>query len=298
VLSLLKRYRELIAVTALLLYPFATFLARGRGDRQPNVLDRAVLWIASAAEQGLSRSLDGVVGGWRGYVALRGAYAQAQTLKQENAELQGKLAAMDEARLENERLKKMLAFVEDKPFLRIPAHVVGINPTATILSVRIDRGEQDGIRRGMPVVTPGGIVGQVQRTTHSYSDVLLLNDVKSRLGVRVQRSRARGTVSGTGGERALKLENDGALMLENVLRGDDLQEGDLIVTSGTDGIFPAGLVVGKATAIRRIRTGMFIYAEVLPAVDLNKVEEVLVLGSDPTTQGQGAAAQTVPGSAP
>lgn len=294
-LSLLKRYRELIAVTVLLIYPFASFLARGRGDRQPNLLDRALLTVASAAEQGITRTLDGIVGSWRGYVALRGAYADKIELEKQNAELRQRLAQLNEAGLENDRLRKMLAFAEDKPVMRIPARVIGINPAATTLSIRIDRGEQDGVRRGMPVVTPGGVVGQVLRATGGYADVLLVNDVKSRIGVRVQRSRARGTASGTAGERALKLENEGALMLENVLRSEDVQQGDLVVTSGTDGIFPAGLVVGKITGVRRIGTGMFLYAEVLPSVELNKVEEVLVLGVGPALQGQGTAAQALPG---
>ena len=291
VFSLLKRYRELIVIAVLLIYPFATFLAHGAADRQPTFLDRVILAAASPVQLALGWAFDSTANGWRGYIALRGAYRTNAALAQENAELRGKVAAQEETRLENERLKKMLAFAEDRPSMRIPAHVIGINPAATILSVRINRGEQDGVRRGMPVATPDGVVGQVLRATGGFADVLLINDVKSRLGVRVQRSRARGTASGAGGNRDLKLENDGALMLENVLRTDDLQEGDVIITSGTDGIFPSGLVVGKTAAVRRKHTGMFLYAEVLPAVDLNKLEEVLVLGAGGSLGGQGTAAQ-------
>jgi rod shape-determining protein MreC len=295
VLSLFKRYRELIVVAALLIYPFATLLARGSAERKPFVLDRAILGVTAPLQQGLTWAVDGVANGMHGYVGLRGAYREAVALRQENAELKGKVASVEETRLENERLRKLLAYAEDKPWMRIPARVIAVNPTSTLASFRINRGEQDGVRRGMPVVTPDGVVGQVLRATGGYADVLLINDVKSHIGVRVERSRARGTASGAGGGRALTLENDGALLLENVMRSDDLKEGDRLVTSGTDGIFPPGLVMGRAAAVHRKPTGMFLAAELLPEVDLNKVEEVFVLGTSTLNPSQGTSAQAVPG---
>jgi rod shape-determining protein MreC len=119
------------------------------------------------------------------------------------------------------------------------------------------------------VVTAGGVVGQVIRVTGGYADVMTVKDATSRTAVRVQRSRARATASGAGGDRNL--------LLENLLRTEDVQEGDLIVTAGTDGVFPPGLPVGKATAVDRRASGMFQSAEVVPAVDMTRVEEVLVL---------------------
>ena len=233
--------------------------------------------LISPIQRGLSWTLDGVGGGWSGYVGLRGAYRDNAGLRVENAELREKVAALEEARIENERLKKMLGFAEERAAVPVVAHVIAVSPASTMLSFRIDRGEQDGVRRGMPVVTADGVVGQVLRSVGSTADVLLISDVKSRLGVRVQRSRARGTAGGSGGGRELKLENDGDLRLENVLRTEDLKAGDLIVTAGTDGIFPPGLVVGRAASIKRKLTGMFLTGEIVPAVDLTKVEEVLVL---------------------
>jgi rod shape-determining protein MreC len=123
----------------------------------------------------------------------------------------------------------------------------------------------------MPVVTPEGILGHVVRATGSAADVLLVSDPNSRVGARIQRSRARVTAAG-GGER----QN---LRLANALRTEDLMEGDVVVTSGADGIFPTGLRVGQVLAVQRKTTGMFQEAQIVPAVDATKVEEVFVLAA-------------------
>ena len=169
---------------------------------------------------------------------------------------------------------------------------------ATSQWVRIDKGENDGVRRGMAVVTAGGVVGQVLRATGGYADVLLITDGNSRVGVRVQRSRARGTASGTGGVEPLRLDAEGSLKLENVLTSEDLANDDLVVTSGTDGIFPPGLVVGKVAAVRREKSDLFQRAQILPAVNFGKLEEVGVLSSVTGVFGSPMPAVAPPGGYP
>src|SRR5262249_13968704 len=225
-----------IVVAALLLYPFASFLTRSHMGRDPNVIDRAVLWITSPLQKGLIWMFDGIGAAWNGYVALRGVRADNAVLREENRRLRAEANELAEVRAQNERLKRMLAYTESAPGQQTPARVLGVNPVATLLSLRIDRGEDDGIWRGMPVVTPDGVVGQVQRVTGQYADVVLVTDMNSKLAVKVQRSRVRATASGRGENKALQLEN--------ALRTEDLQEGDQVVTSGTDGVFPPGLAVG------------------------------------------------------
>jgi rod shape-determining protein MreC len=149
------------------------------------------------------------------------------------------------------------------------------------LSVRISSGERQGVLQGMSVVTPDGIVGQVIRTTGGYADVALVTDPQSRVGVLVQESRARGTAAGRGA---------GPLKLENMLRTEDVKNGDLIVTSGTDGVYPPGLVVGRVANLEKKEHGMFQAADIIPAVDTTKLEEVLVVASPyldaaPTVEG-------------
>jgi rod shape-determining protein MreC len=256
-------------VAVLLLYPFGAFMVNGRKARQPNWLDRAVLAISSPLQRGLSIALDTAADAWRGYAALRGVRDENNTLQAENQQLRAKVNQLEEARAENERLKRMLGYVQNGSGSQIPARVVGVNPVAAPLSLRIDRGESDGVHRGMPVVTPDGIVGHIHRVSGGYSDVVLITDPNSKIGVRAQRSRARATASGGGGNQTLRLEN--------ALRTEDLEEGDLIITSGTDGVYPPGLVVGRITTIQRKSYGMFQAAEIIPAVDIARIEEVLVV---------------------
>jgi rod shape-determining protein MreC len=269
VLTLLKRNRELIVVSLLLLYPLASFLAKSRLTREPNILDRAVLGMTSPLQRAFIWTFDGARSAWNGYIALRGVRAENLDLREQNRRLRSEANDLAEVRAENDRLKKLLAYSQSTPHLQLTARVLGVNPAATLLSLRIDRGEADGLRRGMPVVTPDGVVGTVQRVTGSYADVVLVTDPNSRIGVKIQRSRVRATATGKGENRALQLDN--------ALRTEDLKEGDQVVTSGTDGVFPPGLSVGRITSLRRRNYGMVQNAEIAPAVDMTKLEEVLVI---------------------
>jgi len=270
VLSLLKRYRQLLLVSGLLLYPLVAFLVTGRRGRDPNFIDRTVIAITAPVQQALNWAIDGVVGGVRGYADLRGVRQENDALRLENMQLRAAVQALGEARAENERLRQLLSYTEKVPGAEIPARVVGVNPVAKLLSVRISSGENQGVSQGMSVVTPDGIVGQVIRTTGGYADVALVTDPQSRVGIRVQRSRARGTAAGAG---------RGPLKLENMLRTEDVEDGDLIITSGTDGVYPPGLVVGRVANLEKKEHGMFQGADILPAVDITRLEEVLVVGS-------------------
>ena len=278
-LSLLKRYRTLLIVSALLLYPFGAFLTTGRRGREPNVVDRLVIGLTAPVQRGLVGLIDGVKAVVFGYIDLREVRQENEQLRTENLQLRASVHALGETRMENERLRGLLAYAETSPGPDIPARVIGVNPVAKLLSVRINRGESDGVSRGMAVVTPDGIVGQVVRTTGGWADVALVTDAQSRVGAQVQRSRARGTAAGAGKK---------PLQLENMLRIEDVQEGDLIITSGTDGVYPPGLVVGKVTHLEKTEHGMFLGGDIVPAVDTTRLEEVLVRGAPSGTLVQGA----------
>lgn len=280
-LSLLRRYRRFLIVSVLLLYPLVAFLVSGRRGRDANFVDRAVIGMTAPLQSALNWIIDGVVGSVDHYVDLRDVRQENDALRLENMQLRAAVQALGEARAENDRLKQLLGYAEKEVGQEIPARVVGVNPVAKLLSVRISSGENQNVFRGMSVVTPDGIVGQVIRTTGGYADVALVTDPQSRVGVRVQRSRARGTAAGSG---------SGPLKLENMLRTEDVENGDLIITSGTDGVYPPGLVVGRVANLEKKEHGMFQAADILPAVDTTKLEEVFVVGSpyqdtSPTVEG-------------
>ncbi len=265
----LSRFREPLIVGALLLVPLLTYLTKGHRGREPNTFDRLVLRLSSPVQGVLTWGLEGVAASAAGYVALRGAHEDAASCRSELAHKNEELNALNEAKAENARLKTMLGYVDGTHDQEIVARVIGLNPSSQYLSMRIDRGEDQGVRVGMPVVTPDGVVGQVVRAVGSSADVLLLTDPASRIGGVVQRSRVRGSVTGAGDGRKLALNL--------VRREDDLVDGDAIVTAGSDGVFPRGLLVGTAKSIARPAVGMFLTGVVVPAVDLSRLEEVLII---------------------
>ena len=126
----------------------------------------------------------------------------------------------------------------------------------------------------MPVVTAEGAVGQVIRSVGGSADVMLLTDPQSHIGGVIQRTRVRVTISGGGGGRPLSLDL--------VRREDDARDGDIVVTAGSDGIFPRGVRLGIVRTPERPSVGMFLKANLESAVELNRVEEVLVI---PVTMG-------------
>ena len=123
----------------------------------------------------------------------------------------------------------------------------------------------------MAVVTPLGVVGQVVAVTPRAAKVLLLTDPNSGIDVLVQRTRSRGIVSGS-------LEN--GIVLKYMKRSEDVQEGDRLITSGMDGVFPKGLMVGTVIKVLKQHIGLCQFVEVLPAVQTLRTENVLVVTAD------------------
>jgi rod shape-determining protein MreC len=272
--SFFQRFREPLIVGALLVVPLLTYLTKGHRGREPNVIDRLVLAASRPVQVALTAAIEGLSSTASSYVALRGAHEDAHVCRTELAETKAELNALNEAKAENARLKGLLGYVDGTIDQEIVARVIGLNPSAQYLSIRIDRGEDHGVRVGMPVVTADGVVGQVVRAVGASADVMLLTDPASRIGGVAQRSRVRGAVMGAGDGRRLALNL--------VRREDDIQEGDTIVTAGSDGIFPRGLMVGTARSIARPSVGMFLTGVVVPSVDLSKLEEVVII---PVTMG-------------
>jgi rod shape-determining protein MreC len=273
VFALLKRYRELILVAVLLLVPLGVFFAHAKQPPERSVLDRAIVWLATPIEKAIGWTVRTTLNGWNGYVALRGSHREAAELRRRVQELEIERQQLLADRAEAERLRRLLAFVEETTERRyLGARVVGVRlGTAGLQVFSIDRGSDDGVSKLMPVMTSDGVVGRVLAVSGHGSDVLVLTDRNSSIAVRVERTRARANVRGLGKPDAAKLEY--------ALRAEDIIEGDALVTSGTDGVFPRGIKVGKVTQLERSAHGLFQEARVVPAVDVTRVEEVLVVTS-------------------
>ncbi len=173
-----------------------------------------------------------------------------------------------EALASNARLQKLLDFKNNSDLPVIAASIAGKDPSLWFRTLTIDRGTSDGVKNGMPVVTDGGIVGQVFNIAPNYSRVLLAIAPSSAIDVVLQKSRVRGILKGTG---SLKYR------LDYILKTVEVEKGDHVVTAGYGGTFPSGLPVGVISRVVRKKRGMFQEIEVTPSVDYLTLEELLVI---------------------
>jgi rod shape-determining protein MreC len=189
-------------------------------------------------------------------------------LKQRIAELQEANHQMKEMALANERLQKLLQFREKISLTVVAAEVIGQDPSSWFKSVTINKGEKDGLRKGMAVISSEGVVGQILKTASHYSTVLLITDYNSAIDSIIQRTRAKAIVEGKGENRC---------QLKYLLRTEEVNVGDIVVTSGLSGNFSKGLKVGEIQKVDKKGHGVFQYAELVPSVNLNRLEEVLII---------------------
>ncbi|MBI3180189.1 MAG: rod shape-determining protein MreC [Deltaproteobacteria bacterium] len=197
---------------------------------------------------------------------------QNERLRAEVAALKEELRAVSEHRLENERLRLLVGLKEqasDVPM--IAARVISTSPTPLFRAVRIDKGSRHGVQVGCAVVVHDGVVGRVAALSPFSSDVMLIVDTNSSIDVLVQRTRARARVRGEGGDHGL------SLVTEHLARTEEVEPGDLLITSGAGESFPKGLAVGTVAELTRGAFGLYQHARAEPSVDLSRIEDVMVI---------------------
>jgi len=274
--SILKRFREPIFVVALLAVPFVIFFVKAKKGRDLNPVDKVIVSLTAPIEKTITGAAFATLDVWRGYIALRGVREENLRLRRDLLRSRSTEQQTTELRLENERLKRLLDFTDKQaPTRLLISRVVAVGASPHSHTLRIARGTDDGVVKGAAVIAPEGIVGTVAQLTASYADVQLIVSPLSAVPAITQRTRSRSTVKGTG--------DIGRCKLEYAARSDDLQEGDALITAGGQGFFPQGLRIGRVTNVTRKPHGLFLDAEVVPAVDFSRLDEVsLVVAAEPT----------------
>ena len=197
-------------------------------------------------------------------------------LRQQNTDLQAEVSRMQAEIIqlkqqlsETQVLSALVDFARVQPENRyLAATVIGRDPSPFVQYVIINRGSDDGLRRGMPVVTQQGLVGRVEAVTSGAARVHLITDPASSINVRLEPSRAQAVVLGS---------VSGELSLEMIPQSAEVQAGDLILTSGLGGNYPSNIMIGQVTGVRKIETDLFQHASIQPIVDFNKLEIVLII---------------------
>ncbi|CAG0988627.1 Cell shape-determining protein MreC [Geobacteraceae bacterium] len=267
-LDLIKKYRVFLLTGAALLAALAFYSLSLRDKEHASGFERVVLNVFSPVHNVGAGVGDFFSTVWNDYIDLVDVRTENKQLREAVKTLNSRVIENREAVRENERLRMLLDLKAIQRAPSVAAMVIGEDSSPWFKTLVINRGSVDGLQEGMPVVAANGVVGQVVKVAAGSSRVLLLTDNASGIASVVQRSRARGVVKGKGGSLC---------SLEFSLRDEDVKVGDVVVTSGIGGIFPKGLVVGEVTMVKKGEYGIFQTINVRPAVNMAKLEEVLVL---------------------
>lgn len=268
-LRLLARYRRATILTTTLVVSFLLMTLQVRHDTAVVAFTRQVLLFTVSPFIKLTAvTVQGVTGIWRDYVDLRGLQEENKGLQRETATQKRRIDQLEEQALETQRLQALLAMRQASRAEFLTARVIGKDATNWFKTILLDRGSLEGVRRNQPVLAPDGLVGRVVEVTPTSAKVQLLTDPVNAVGGLIQRTRVTGIVSGNlgAGARVRYLP----LMADVVV-------GDQVVTSGMGGVFPKGIPIGRITAVDRRSGALFQEASLQSAVDLSRLEEVLIL---------------------
>jgi len=256
------------ALFVLALTAIAALVLHELGQLQP-IEDLAQIVIGP-----VQRSIASLVGGAGD---LFSTFRDARELRDENQLLRAEINRLttDNVRLkeleaENVTLRELLKFTRSNPnYATVPADVIGRDPSPYLSTLIINVGQNRGLKPGMPVITGGSaLVGRVLQVNPRTAHVQLLGDVSSAVNAMIQNSRATGLVRG---------QPDGTLVMDLVPQEEKVRPGDIVLTSGLGGDLPRALVIGTVTTITKRDIDLFQSAALQPAVDLNRLEVVLVI---------------------
>jgi rod shape-determining protein MreC len=237
------------------------------------VLESVTFGAFARVQQGTSGVVRGLRDTWSNYAYLRGARTENEDLRRRVAELEVRLQEQRTLAQKSERLQALLDL---KPALAVPllaAEVIAGYAEAGMLTVTIDRGSSDGVMENMAVMGSGGIIGRIIRpVAANAARVQLIIDENAAAGAVTERTRAGGMVVGSRGDPPLRME-----LVSNLA---DVQAGDLVVTSGADGIYPKGFNIGRVESSER-GSQLYRTITVRPMVDFRALDEVIVVLREP-----------------
>ncbi len=262
-----SRHKSVVLLAGVILLQVVLLAVQIKRDSQGRLLRVWTVGAVSPFERAGARGIGNIRGTWSRYFALQNTSRENEQLKQENDSLKLRLNQLQSKAAEADRLAALLNFRQSQRDLpMLAARVIGASADSASQTIYLDRGEHDGIRRNMGVITPDGVVGKIIESYRDTSQVLLLTDKDSGVGAMLAESRIQSPVGGTG---------EPLLSMKYIPTDDAVNVGEHVVTSGMDRIFPRDLPVGT---VAEIKTGRpFQQVRVRPAANLARLEEVIVL---------------------
>ena len=250
------------------------------GGGGASLLERGIFTLLSPIQGLLAGGVRGVREAWTGYVDLRGLHGDNAQLEARVSALEAELQQRKRETEETERLRELLGLKQILPLQTLTAEVVARDGLPWFRTLTLDKGRLDGVALNAPVVSSRGIVGRVVAVGPRAAKVQILLDRDSGVGVTIERSRVTGVVSGQVG-----FADSGTtdLLMKYVSAVADVAEGDVVVTSGLDRIFPKGLTVGRVRSVGP-PLGLFKDILVTPSANFDRLELVLIVraAAEPT----------------
>ena len=271
--------------------PFWVLRASMRDPRQISGPDKVIVRIATPLQLVAATLARGISNVWGDYIYLVDVKEDNTRLSSQNARLQERVRKLEALEEENRRLHRLLDLKQSLKTEVVSAQVIGKNTNEffRVARVTLDRDARE-VGANLPVLSQDGVVGTTLKTAGDTVDVRLVADAGSSVDVVVQRTGARGFVRGTGDESKYSCS------VQYVERTDEVEVGDLLVTSGVGRRFPKGIPVATVTQVVRRDFGIYQQVTATPTVDFSRVEEVLILTSVP---GEDAKAnRDAPGQVP
>lgn len=237
------------------------------------LLESVAFGLFAGVQRGAAGLADGAWSLWARYIALNGVTAENQQLRDQITQLQGQLQEQQALAGQTRALEELLKLQASVPQRTLPARVIAGDPAPGALTVTIDRGSEDGLRADLGVLAPGGIVGRIlgQPAPHA-ARVQLLTGRNAAAGAVLEHASAAGVVLGGG--------DDPPLRMQYVPNSYDVKVGERVLTSGQDGIFPAGFLIGTVEQVER-GSGMHKLIAIRPAVNFRHLTSVLILLDPP-----------------
>jgi rod shape-determining protein MreC len=262
-----SRHKSLFLLAGVVLLQILLLAVQIRRDSQGRLIRVWTVGAVTPFERAGATGVGGIRGAWRHYFALQNTSRENDRLRHENDTLKLELNQLQSKAAEADRLGMLLSFRQSHQNISmVAARVIGTSADTASQTLYLDRGERDGIRRNMGVITPDGVVGKIIESYRDASQVLLLTDKDSGVGAMLAESRIQSPVGGVG---------EPLLTMKYVANDDVVNIGDRVVTSGMDRIFPRDLPVGTVTQIKA--GNPFKQIRLRPAANLERLEEVVVL---------------------
>ena len=273
--------RQRIGYLALAVFVGHIILISAQVNVRPNssLLKTLTFGTLTELQRVLASSVGAVRGLWNGYVWLQDVQEENAVLRETVNRLELRLQRQNALVQRAKSLQQLLELRDATDAITLTAAVIGADATPWFRTFTVDRGTGDGVRQDLAVIAPNGVVGRVVGTPGPRaSKVQLLIDRNAAAGALIEGTRAAGVVTGVDGQSLLRMD-----YVSNL---EDVQIGDAVVTSGTDGIYPKGFIIGTVADVRR---GDDLYKSILvaPVVEFAKLEDVLiVLNDDRFTQAE------------